>query len=139
MQYLPRPAIAVLVLASAAVLAGCIRTTTVVTGREVVTSGPDRHAPLRSATNLPARFVVVTPATVSTDCPATLRDPGLGTVFTLQNSVLQPVSDEHGTHYVAIGDYAAEPRGRYGDDEPGDGIRVDCARLRPLGVVRLGG
>jgi hypothetical protein len=137
MQHASR--LALIVVAAAALLAACTRTTTVVTGREVVTGGPDRNAPLRSAANLPSSFVVVTPAAVSSDCPPALRDPGLGTLFTLNSAVMQPVRDEHGTHYVAIGDYAAEPPGRYGDDEPGDGIRIDCARLRPLGIVRLAG
>jgi hypothetical protein len=131
--------LALIVVAAAALLAGCTRTTTVVTGTEVLTGGPDRNAPLRSAANLPSSFIVVTPATVSGDCPSALRDAGLGTLFTLHRAVMQPVRDEQGTHYVAIGDYAAEPRGRYGDDEPGDGIRIDCARLRPLGIVRLAG
>jgi hypothetical protein len=131
-------ALRIAALAALLFLSGCARTV-VVTSREVLS---DQQAPqqtqLRSAANLPAAFVVVTPATVSTDCPAVLRDPGLNTVLTLYTSVLQPVRDEHGTHYEAVGDYVAEPRGRYGDTEPGDGIRVDCARLRPLGMVRLG-
>jgi hypothetical protein len=124
-------------LAALLVVSGCARTV-VVTSREVVADQAPQQVQLRSAANLPATFSVVTPATVSTDCPAVLRDPGLNTVLTLHSSVLQPVRDEHGTHYEAIGDYVAEPRGRYGDDQPGDGIRVDCARLRPLGIVRLG-
>jgi hypothetical protein len=130
---LPRVA----VLAAALFLSGCARTV-VVTSREVLSDEASRQTPVRSAANLPTTFIVVTPATVSTDCPPVLRDPSLNTVLTLHNAVLQPVRNEHGTHYEAIGDYAAEPRGRYGDAEPGDGIRVDCARLRPLGIIRLG-
>jgi hypothetical protein len=138
-QRILAPAAAVPALAVAALVlsltAGCTRT--VVVGREIVADGPSRQEPLRSAVNLPGTFTVVTPAAVSTDCPPVLRDPALNTILTLQNSTLQPIRDEHGTHYQAIGDYAAEPRGHYGDEEPGDGIRVDCARLRALGVVRL--
>jgi hypothetical protein len=119
------------------VLGGCTRTERVLS-REVVGEGGSRNPPLRSAANLPTTFIVITPAAVSTDCPPVLRDPVLNTVLTLQASTLQPIRDEHGTHYQAIGDYSAEPRGRYGDEEPGDGIRVDCVRLRPLGIVRLG-
>jgi hypothetical protein len=132
-RVLPRVA----VLAAAVFLSGCARTV-VVTSREVLSDQAAQQTPVRSAANLPAAFIVVTPAAVSTDCPPVLRDPGLNTVLTLHNSVLQPVRNEHGTHYEAVGDYVAEPRGRYGDAEPGDGIRVDCARLRPLGIIRLG-
>jgi hypothetical protein len=127
-----------LVLVAAVLLAGCAQRV-VVTSREVISDQVSQQVSLRSAANLPPSFIVVTPAAVSTDCPPVLRDPGVNTVLTLRNSVLQPVRDEHGTHYQAIGDYAAEPRGRYGDDEPDDGIRIDCARLRPLGLVRLTG
>ncbi|HSJ07576.1 MAG TPA: hypothetical protein VK936_12800 [Longimicrobiales bacterium] len=116
--------------------AGCARTVEVV-GREVVTDGRQESAPARSAGNLPTSFIVVTPASVSTDCPPVLRDPGINAVLTLRHSTLQPTREADGTvHYWAIGDYTAEPRGRYGE-EPGEGLRIDCSRLRALGIVRV--
>jgi hypothetical protein len=127
---------AVAVLMAGVAGAGCARTVEVV-GREVVTEGRQESTPARSAGNLPTSFIVVTPASVSTDCPPLLRDPGINAVLTLRHSTLQPSRDADGTvHYWAIGDYTAEPRGRYGE-EPGEGLRIDCTRLRALGIVRV--
>jgi hypothetical protein len=125
-------------LALAVSAAGCVQRETVVTSRNVVTDGTTHESSVRPGRNLPATFVVVTPPAVTTDCPQLLRDPGMQTELTLRSSVLQAVRDSLGTHYRAIGDYAVEPRGRYDDEQPGDGLRVDCARLRAMGIVRLG-
>jgi hypothetical protein len=127
---------AIVVLAAGVAGGGCARSVEVV-GREVVTGGRQESAPPRSAGNLPTSFVVVTPASVSTDCPPLLRDPGINAVLTLRHSTLQPTRDADGTvHYWAVGDYTSEPRGRYGE-EPGEGLRIDCTRLRALGIVRV--
>jgi hypothetical protein len=122
---------------AALVLAGCVRTytTSVV---EVAADGLRREEPLRSASNLPASFQVVTAAATASDCPAALRDPALNATLTLRRSLLLPVRDSSGTSYVALGDYAVSPAGLYGDAE-GDGLRLDCTRMRALGVVRLVG
>lgn len=91
---------------------------------------------LRTATNLPSRFDVATPASTPRDCPRELRDPGLGTTLRLHRSVLRPPADTAVAGYIAMGDYSVEPPGLYGE-EPGEGLRVDCSRLRAIGVVRL--
>jgi hypothetical protein len=129
---------AILVLAGAAA-GGCVQRSVHVISSEVQVEDLRREEVARPASNLPQAFDVVTPAAVSTDCPPRLRDPGLGTMLTLRRSMLLPVQDSLGTHYRALGDYAADPRGRYGDVRAEDGLRIDCARLRALGVVSLGG
>jgi hypothetical protein len=112
--------------------AGCIRreTTTVdVTPGAMATD-------IRTATNLPDRFVVITPSDVTGGCPQQLRDAGLHTTLHLQRSLMHQVSDSAGAAYRTVGDYAVEPRGRYGEEQ-GEGLRVDCGHLRALGVVPL--
>lgn len=91
---------------------------------------------IRSATNLPDRFVVITASEVTGGCPQQLRDPGLHTVLRLHRSLMHQVSDSAGVAYRTVGDYAVEPRGRYGEGE-GEGLRVDCGQLRAVGVVPL--
>lgn len=126
---------AVVLLATGAA-AGCTSTSQVI-GREVISDGVEQSTPVRSAANLPVSFEIISPATVSSDCPPLLRDPGLNVTLSLRASVLQPTRQEDGTvSYGAIGDYAAEPRGRYGE-APGEGLRIDCTRMWPLGIVRL--
>jgi hypothetical protein len=123
-------ALALVAIASAA----CVRreTTTV----DVTPDPLQGSAGMKSATNLPPQFTVVTAAGTPGDCPPELRDPGLRTVLRLRRSVLRPVSDSTASRYRAVGDYAVEPRGLYGEEE-GEGLRVDCARLSAIGVVRL--
>lgn len=91
---------------------------------------------LRTATNLPDRFAVVTPGAKPGDCPPQLRDPGLHTTLLLQRSLVYPVADTASAAHRAVGDYAVEPAGRYGERE-GEGLRVECGALRAIGVVRL--
>lgn len=112
--------------------AGCVR-------REVstidVTPGA-MSTDISSATNLPDAFVVVARPEVTGGCPRQLRDPGLQTTLTLHRSLMHPVSDTAAVSYRTVGDYAVEPRGRYGEGA-GEGLRIDCGQLRALGVVRL--
>lgn len=123
------PAVVVVALL---VAGGCVRrqvsTVEIVSGE----MSPD----LRSATNLPQQFTVVTPAATPGDCPSQLRDPGLQTTLRLERSVMRPVSDSTAAGYRATGDYSVEPKGLYGEEE-GEGLRVDCSRLRAIGVVAL--
>lgn len=129
------PRSVVLLLATAAA-AGCTSTSQVI-GREVITEGIEQGTPVRSAANLPVSFEIISPATVSSDCPPLLRDPGVNVTLSLRASVLQPIRQQAGTvSYGAIGDYAAEPRGRYGEVQ-GEGLRIDCTRMWPLGIVRI--
>ncbi|CAN5767978.1 hypothetical protein BH23GEM9_BH23GEM9_21930 [soil metagenome] len=94
---------------------------------------------VRSAQNLPSRFTVVTPPAVTGDCPVRLRDDIVGTTLSLSRSMLLPVQDTTGDQqFQSFGDYAVTPRGQYGDTEPGDGLRIDCIRLRALGIITLG-
>jgi hypothetical protein len=113
---------------------GCVRReiTRVEVAPDVMESGQD----LRTATNLPQQFTVVTPPATPGDCPPTLRDTGLHATLRLRRSVLRPVPDSAATQYRAVGDYAVEPQGLYGEEE-GEGVRVDCSRLQAIGVVRL--
>lgn len=113
-------------------LLACIRTETT---RVEVTPDPMQPDGMKAATNLPPQFTIVTPASAAGDCPPQLRDAGLGTSLTLQRSSLRAVTDSADI-YRAYGDYSAAPRGRYGE-EPGEGLRIDCSRLRALGVVPL--
>lgn len=120
------------VIVALLVAGGCVRrqvsTVEVATGE----MSPD----LRSATNLPQQFTVVTPSATPGDCPPLLRDPGLQATLRLERSVMRQVADSTGARYRATGDYSVEPRGMYGEEE-GEGLRVDCARLRAIGVVAL--
>lgn len=117
------------------VLPGCIRT--VHLGTEEVAQDIREGPGMRSAQNLPQAFTVVTPPRVEGDCPVRLRDDAAGTVLDLRRSMMLPAAG--GTRATeAFGDYRATPPGQYGDTEPGDGIRVDCSRLRAVGVVTLG-
>jgi hypothetical protein len=95
-----------------------------------------REAELRTAVNLPDSFAVVTPAATVRDCPPALRDERLQARLTLRRSLLIPVQDSAGTAYRPFGDYAVEPAAQYGE-QPGEGVRVDCARRRGIGVVTL--
>lgn len=122
---------AVGMLAAAVVLAGCMRT---VTTRTVVVEDNGLNAPLSTATNLPARFAVVREGQTATACPVELADPP-GRLL-LRRSFGRPVQDSTGVRMEAVGDYAVQPPGRYGTT-PGTGLRVDCERLRGLGVVPL--
>lgn len=101
-----------------------------------VTPEPVQQEDVQSARNLPQAFAVVTPARVAGDCPPALSDPSLGTTLTLQRSVLLPVADTARGGYRAYGDYIVTPRGRYGDRE-GQGVRVDCQRMRAMGIITL--
>lgn len=124
---------AVLGLAAAT---GCIRT--VELERVEVASEVREQAELGSAGNLPPSFVAEGSRGSDGDCPVRLRDPGLGARLVLQRSVMLPERDSTGTVYHPFGDYTADPPGLYGEEE-GEGLRIDCVRLRALGVVRLGG
>jgi hypothetical protein len=121
-------------LVAAVLVSGCIRheLRRVDVTPDVMDAAPD----IRAATNLPDEFIVVIPAAVSGDCPPQLRDAGLQATLRLQRSVLRQVADSTGTVYRATGDYAVEPHGVYGEEQ-GEGLRVDCRRMRALGVVRL--
>lgn len=120
------------VLVTLLVAGGCVRHQ--VSTVEIVTG--EMSSDLRSATNLPRQFAVVTPAATPGDCPPQLRDPGLQTTLRLERSVMRQVSDSTAAGYRATGDYSVEPKGLYGEEE-GEGLRVDCARLRAIGVVAL--
>jgi hypothetical protein len=129
---------AVLTISLAAhVLTGaCVRT--VHLGTEEVAQDIRQGGSVRSAQNLPTSFTVVVHPAVPGDCPVRLRDDAVGTVLDLQRSMMLPVRDTVTGRFESIGDYRATPPGRYGDTEPGDGIRVDCTRLRAVGIVTLG-
>lgn len=118
---------------AALLCAACVRTHT---STVEVAPDPGESGELKTAANLPQQFTVAIPATAAGDCPPRLRDDGLGTVLVLQRSTLQAATDSAGGRYRAFGDYRAEPRGRYGE-AAGEGLRVDCARLRALGIVTL--
>lgn len=111
---------------------GCIRREL---SRVEVTSDAMRPD-LRTATNLPDRFVIITAAATAGDCPPQLRDAGLHTTLRLQRSLTYPAVDSAGSAHRVVGDYAVEPEGRYGDGE-GEGLRIECGTLRGIGVVRL--
>lgn len=129
---MPRAPVTVLLLL--VVAAGCVRTYT--TDVVEVLSESARPQPLKDATNLPPEFEVLTPASSAGGCAVRLRDTGLNTTLTLVHAVSMPVQDSAGTAHSWYGDYAVQPVGRYGELE-GEGLRVDCTRLRALGVVRL--
>ena len=114
------------------VVGGCVQRQ--VSTVEIVSG--EMSSDLRSATNLPQQFMVVTPSATPGDCPSQLRDPGLQTTLRLERSVMRQVSDSTAAGYRATGDYSVEPKGLYGEGE-GEGLRLDCARLRAIGVVAL--
>lgn len=121
------PALLLLIL----VTGGCIRRE--VSRVEVMTdvmASPD----LRTATNLPSEFAVVSPPERAGDCPTQLTDAGLNTVLRLHRSVLRQAQDSTGSR--SFGDYSVKPSGQYGERE-GEGLRVDCARMQAIGVIRL--
>lgn len=93
---------------------------------------------VRSASNLPGQFRVLTPARFEGECPPRLADDAVGTVLDLRRAMQLPVQDSTGQRYQAFGDYRATPTGHYGDTQPADGLRVDCARLRAVGIITLG-
>jgi hypothetical protein len=133
-----RAVVLVTMVAAALAASACVRTYTTTVREDATVAGAQQH-PVRSATNLPRAFIVVTAAATPGNCPPRLRDPELRTALTLRHSIMLPTRDSTGaTGYSAYGDYSVEPPGLYGD-EPGDGLRVDCARLSALGVVRLDG
>ena len=113
--------------------AACVRTTYETVE---VTPEPAQQEELQTARNLPQAFAVVTAARAPGDCPPALSDPSLGVTLTLQHSVMLPVADSTRGGFRAYGDYVVTPRGRYGDRE-GQGLRIDCQRLRAMGVITL--
>lgn len=115
-------------------VAGCVRTYTTDV-REVLSESAQQQS-LKDAINLPPEFQVLTPPSSAGGCAARLRDTGLNTTLTLVHAVSMPAQDSAGTTHSWYGDYEVEPAGRYGELE-GEGLRVDCTRLRALGVVRL--
>lgn len=123
----------VLVAVAACAAAGCMRTYEVET---VEVAQATAQQPLRSATNLPSGFTVVRGPGVDGGCPVSLRDAGLRADLSLVRAVSIPQTDSAGVSYLWYGDYAVTPVGAYGEIA-GEGLRVDCARMRPLGVVRL--
>jgi hypothetical protein len=128
-------AAALLVLTGAA---GCVHRTMTT---EIVDVTPDaaQDQRLKPASNLPVVFEIVTPARLEGDCPSRLRDPELQALLTLSHSMMLPVRDTAaagGRTYTAYGDYAIQPQGSYGD-EPGHGLRIECGRLRAIGIVQL--
>jgi hypothetical protein len=120
---------------AAVLLSACVRT--VHLGTEEVAQDIREGKPVRSAQNLPGRFIVVTPPSIEGDCPVRLRDDAVGTTLDLRRSMMLPARDTAGDRFQSVGDYQATPRGHYGDTEPGDGIRIDCNRLRAMGIVTL--
>jgi hypothetical protein len=115
---------------------GCVRTVhleTVEVAQDIRT-----RSPARTATNLPARFTVVVPARTAGDCPPRLRDPEAGASLDLFRSMTMPVRDAGLVRYESFGDYRITPPGHYGTTSPMDGLRVDCAALRAMGLVSLG-
>jgi hypothetical protein len=116
---------------------GCVRRT-VTTEIVDITPVTTQQQQMKSASNLPSRFEVVTPPRIESDCPSRLRDPELQALLTLSHSLMLPSRDTtaSGRPFTVFGDYAIQPAGSYGD-EPGEGLRVDCGRLRGLGLVQL--
>ena len=113
--------------------AACVRTTYETVE---VTPEPAQQEVVETARNMPQTFTVVTAARAPGDCPPALSDPSLGATLTLRRSVMLPVADSTRGGFRAYGDYAVTPPGRYGDRE-GQGLRVDCQRLRVMGVITL--
>ncbi|MEX1184481.1 MAG: hypothetical protein WEF86_14815 [Gemmatimonadota bacterium] len=124
----------VAVLTTALMASGCVHTyeTQIIDASTAAVT----QQPLKSASNLPPTFVVVTPGASGGDCPLRLRDDGLRTMLTLARTLRIPIRDSAATTYETFGDYAVLPPGAYGDTE-GDALRIDCGVLRALGVVRL--
>jgi hypothetical protein len=119
-----------------ALLVACVRTVDL--GTVEVAQDIREQAVVRSAQNLPAQFTVVELAAVTGDCPRRLTDAGAGTLLDLIRSMMLPVQDTSGSRFQAFGDYTATPRGTYGDSRPGDAVRIDCGRLRAIGIIDTG-
>lgn len=134
MKNYPIPCVTLFLLA---ILAnGCVRTVeldTVEVARDI-----RQEAAVRTAANLPPTFTVVTPGRLPGDCPPRLRDDGVGATLDLFRAMTLPIQDGDGTRYETFGDYRITPAGHYGTTSPGEGLRVDCARLRAIGLVTLG-
>lgn len=127
---------ALLVTAASVVLAACVRTVDL--GTVEVAQDIRDQAIVRTAHNLPPRFDVVVAPSVAGDCPPRLGDGALGTVLSLNRSMMLSAQDTAGRRELrSFGDYVAAPRGQYGDVQPNDALRVDCARLRAVGIVSL--
>lgn len=113
--------------------AACVRTVEVAR-QEVTQVGGDER--IGSAANLPPSFRAVSPPAVEGDCPPRLIDPVLQARLYIVRALAVPVTDSLGSRLQAMGDYRVEPPGHY-ELLPGDGLRVDCTRLRAIGAVRL--
>jgi hypothetical protein len=132
-----RVLLALLLTGAVLLPAACVRT--VELDRVEVTEDFRRHSPARSATDLPPAFDVVMPARTPGTCPPRLRDPGLGVMLDLFRSLTVPVTADGEGRYESVGDYRITPPGHYGSTSAMEGLRVECAVLRPLGLVRLDG
>jgi hypothetical protein len=117
-------------LAAVFLCTACLRTVESTT-RSVQPYDPQEG--VGSATDLPARFTVVRAARTADECPPELADPP-ATTLTLRRSIGVPAADTAGMRM--FGDYQVSPPGRYGD-QPGQGLRIDCTRLRGVGIVPL--
>ncbi|HSJ23215.1 MAG TPA: hypothetical protein VK929_00940 [Longimicrobiales bacterium] len=114
----------------------CVRTVDL--GTVEVAQDVRQETAVRTASNLPQAFAVVIPPRLPGDCPPRLRDDGVGATLDLHRAMTMPVQDAGGTRYETFGDYRITPPGHYGSTTPADGLRVDCARLRAIGLVTLG-
>jgi hypothetical protein len=116
-------------------MAACVRR---VETRTVTVEGDElrQEELMRAASNLPSSFTVVSQAATPRDCPPSLRDDAQQTTLTLRRSLVIPVQTETGASYQSFGDYAVAPAGKYGEQQ-GEGVRVDCARVRGVGIIKL--
>jgi hypothetical protein len=124
-----------LVIGTALLCTSCLKTV-VMSTVDITPSSSTTDTPLRSATNLPAAFSVVKAPATAGECPPLLADSAMGITLSLRRSVIVPVQDSTGIHHRAIGDYEIMPAQRYGASA-GDGLRVDCTRMRGIGVIAL--